>query len=119
MKPSWTSRRYVAVLSVVVERLDVGRDMAEVVDICWGLEEEGRGDTEERGDTAEREDTVVDFGVDGVLTFKRDEATDGVFPDVLCDRAELAEDRDLALTLEVDPVREERIVRRHWLKTRG
>ena len=85
MKPSWTSCRYVAVLSVVVERLDVRRDLAEVVDICWGLEEEGRGDTEERGDMAEREDTVVDFGVDGVLMFKHDEATDGVFLDVLCD----------------------------------
>jgi hypothetical protein len=93
----------VAVLSVVLERLDVGRDMAAVVDIRWGLEEEGRGDIEERGDT------FVDFGVDGVLTFKRDEATDGDFPAVLCDRAELADDRDLAL--EVDPVREERVDR--------
>jgi hypothetical protein len=52
--------------------------------------------------------------VDSVLTFKRDEIIDNEttdFPAVLCDRAELAEDRDLALTLEVnpDPVREERV----------
>jgi hypothetical protein len=50
-----------------------------------------------------------------------DEATENEVIDflaVLCDRAELAEDRDLALTLEVDrdPVREERwIAGRHWL----
>jgi hypothetical protein len=37
--------------------------MASVVDIRWGLKEEERGD-------------IVDFGVDGVLTFKRDEAID-------------------------------------------
>jgi hypothetical protein len=59
----------------------------------WGLEEEERGDI-----------IVVDFGEDGVLTLKRDEAIDGDFPAVLCDRAELAEDRVLPLTLEVDPV---------------
>ena len=51
--------------------------MAAVVNIGWGLEE-GRRDEEERGDT------FVDFGVDGVSTFKRDEATDGDFPVVLC-----------------------------------
>jgi hypothetical protein len=77
-----------AVLSVVLERLDVGRGMVAVVDIRCGLEEEERGDE------------VVDFGVDGVLTFKRDEVTNEVidFPAVPCDRAELAEDKDLALT---------------------
>jgi hypothetical protein len=84
-----------AVLSIVLERLDVGRDMA-VVEICWGLEEEERGD--------------IILGID-ILTFKReaidDEATD--FPAVLCDRAELAEDRDLALILEVNPVKKDRV----------
>jgi hypothetical protein len=93
----------VAVLSVVPKRLDVGRDVTAVVDIRWGLEEEARGDT-------------VDVGVDGVLMFKRDEVIDDEatdFPAVLCDRAELAEERDLALTPEVDsdPVREERVDR--------
>jgi hypothetical protein len=38
------------------------RDMSAVVDIRWGLEEE-------RGD-------IADFGVDGVLTFKRDEPSE-------------------------------------------
>jgi len=75
---------------------------ALVLDIRWGLEVEERGDI-----------IVVDFGVDGVLTFKRDEATDDDFPAVLCVRAELAEDRVLALTLVVDPdpVREEMVDR--------
>jgi hypothetical protein len=96
--PPGLAVRYGAVLSVVLKRLDVGRDKAEVVDICWGREEEARGD-------------IVDVGVDGV---KHDEATDNDFPAVLCDRTELAEDRVLALTtLEVDPdpVREESVDR--------
>jgi hypothetical protein len=38
---------------------------------------------------------LVDFRLDGV---KRDETTDDDFPAVLCDRAELAEDRVLGLT---------------------
>ena len=87
-------------LSVVVERLDVGRDVAEVVDIRCGLEEEDRGEI-----------TVVDFGVEGVLMLKPDEATDDDFPAVLCDREELAEDRVLALTPDPDPVREESVDR--------
>jgi hypothetical protein len=104
------------VLSVVIERLDVGRDAAAaavVVDIRLGLEEEERGG-----------DTVVDFEVvvveDDGVTFKRDEATDDSeatdFPAVLCDRTE--EDRDLvALTPEIDPdpVREERVDREETL----
>ena len=48
--------------------------------------------------------------------FKHDEVTEDVvddFPTVLCDRTEPAENRDLALTIEVDPdsVREERVDR--------
>jgi hypothetical protein len=74
---------YVAVLSVVLERLDVGRDVA-VVDIRWLLE--GRD--------------IVDFVVDGV-TFKRDGPADEP-TDRFCDRTELAEDTGLALTVEVD-----------------
>jgi hypothetical protein len=63
MKTSCTSHAVCSsILSVVLERLDVGRDAA-VVDIHWGFEERD----------------IVDFVVDhdGVtsVTFKRDEAT--------------------------------------------
>lgn len=94
-RPPGLAVRYVAVLSVVLERLDVGRD---VVDIRWVLA--GRD--------------MVDFVVDGV-TFKRDEATDELtdFLTVFCDRTELAEDTGLVLTLEgdLDPAREESVDR--------
>ena len=83
MKISWTSRAVCSsILSIVLERPDVGRDAA-VVDIHWGFEKRD----------------IVNF-VDGVagVTFKRNEATDDGatdFPTVLCDRMELIE---LALT---------------------
>ena len=71
------------------------------MDTRWGLEEEVRGDF-----------TVVDFEVDGELTFKRDEVTEGDFPAVLCDRAELVDDRVLPLEeTDPDPVREEMVDR--------
>ena len=89
--------RYVAVLSVVLERLDVGRDVA-VVDVRWVLA--GRD--------------IVDFVVDGV-TFKRDEPADETTDRlvVFCERTELAEDTGLALTVEVDldPAREDSVDR--------
>ena len=86
---------------LVLERLDVGRDVA-VVDICWVLE--GRD--------------IVDFVVDGV-TFKHDEPADEPTHH-FCDRTELAEDTGLALTVEfnLNPAREiVWTVKRHWLKT--
>jgi len=74
------------------------------VDIRWGLEED---EVVRGGDL-----TVVDFEVDGVLTFNRDEVTEDDFPAVLCDRAELAEDDVLALEeIDPDPVREEMVDR--------